>query len=251
MIPGMKRQEPSALVRDVIQTHGGMSLWQGLEALEADISARGLLFAMKRQPVMNHMQVRASTRKPQLDFIDFQRPGQTGEFSGDEEVRIIDGSGKIIDRRTHARSAFRGLRRQFYWDSLDFIYFAGYATWNYLLTPFLFLRDGFSFEPLAPLPGMPGSWAGLRVLFPDDIPTHSRKQDFYFDEERYLRRLDYTAEVIGGWAHAAHICEDYRDFNGLKVATRRRVRPLLFGSNPLPAPILVALDIHDIRLIRG
>ena len=37
------------------------------------------------------------------------------------------------------RAAFRSLRRQLYWDDLDFIYFGGYATWNCLLTPFLFL----------------------------------------------------------------------------------------------------------------
>jgi hypothetical protein len=72
-----------------------------------------------------------------------------------------------------------------------------------------------------------------------------------FDEDRYLRRLDYTAEVIGAWAHAAHLCEDYKDFNGLRISTRRRIRPLFFGSNPLPAPTLVALEIHDIKLIHG
>lgn len=75
------------------------------------------------------------------------------------------------------------------------------------------------------------------------------KQDFYFDKDLYLRRLDYTAEVVGAWAHASHLCRDYRDFNGLKISTSRRVRPLFFGSHPLTAPTLVALEIHDIRLI--
>ena len=246
----MKGYDPPALVRDVIEAHGGRDLWNSLEALEADISAWGLLFTMKRQPAMNRVRVRAMTRKPRFTFLDFPRPGQTGEFIGDEEVRIVDSSGKVIAGRAHPRSAFRGLRRQFYWDTLDFIYFAGYATWNYLLTPFLFLRDGFIFEELVPLPGMPSSWSGLRVIFPNDVPTHSRKQDFYFSEDCCLRRLDYTAEVVGSWAHAAHLCTDYRDFSGLKTATSRRVRPLVAGSNPLPAPTLVALEIHDIQLVQ-
>ena len=81
---------------------------------------------------------------------------------------------------------------------------------------------------------------------PDDLPTHSPKQIFYFDENWLLRRLDYVAEVVGGWAHAAHLCENYQDFNGLMAPTRRRVRPILFGDHPLPGPILVALDIHNI-----
>jgi hypothetical protein len=251
MDSGMKGHDPAALVKDVIEAHGGMALWHGLETLEADISAWGLLFTMKRQPVLDHVRVRASARSPGFTFLDFPRPGQTGQFIGDEEAHVVDSNGKIAAKRLHPRSAFRSLRRQIYWDTLDFIYFAGYATWNYLLTPFLFLRDGFIFEARAALPGMPDSWAGLRVTFPDDIPTHSRKQDFYFDEDYYLRRLDYTAEVIGGWAQAAHLCENYRDFSGLKIAARRRVRPRFFGSNPLPAPTLVALEIHDIKLIYG
>ena len=247
----MKGHDRPALVRAVIEAHGGMALWQGLEALEAEISAWGLLFTMKRLPVLDHVRVRASTRRPRFTFLGFPGPGQTGEFTGDEEVRIVDRTGKTAAKRAQPRSAFKGLRRQLYWDTLDFIYFAGYATWNYLLTPFLFLHEGFSFEELAPLPGMPGTWSGLRVTFPDGIPTHCRKQDFYFDGDHYLRRLDYTAEVVGSWAHAAHLCSDYRDFSGLKAATSRRVLPMLFGSAPLPAPTLVALEIHNIQLIPG
>ena len=54
--------------------------------------------------------------------------------------------------------------------------------------------------------------------------------------------------LMGGWAHAAHFCENYRDFGGLKAPTRRRVRPILFGSSPLPGPILVAIeDEFDVR----
>ena len=113
MDQGMKEHDPAALVKDVIKAHGGMALWRNIKALEADISARGLLFTMKRQPVMNHVRVRASTRRPRFTFLDFPHPGQTGEFRGDEEVRIVDNSGKVVAGRTHPRSAFRGLRDKY------------------------------------------------------------------------------------------------------------------------------------------
>jgi hypothetical protein len=87
----------------------------------------------------------------------------------------------------------------------------------------------------------------LQVTFPADVPTHPRHQIFYFDDDRLLRRIDYTAEVVGGWALAAHLCEEYRTFDGLKAPTRRRVLPLLFGHNPLPGPTLVELEVHQIR----
>jgi hypothetical protein len=70
---------------------------------------------------------------------------------------------------------------------------------------------------------------------------------FYFDEQGLLTRLDYTAEVVGGWAHGVHLREAYRDFGGLKAATKRRVCPILFGERPMPYPDLVALDIDEIR----
>jgi hypothetical protein len=56
---------------------------------------------------------------------------------------------------------------------------------------------------------------------------------------------------LNAWAHAAHFCEDYRDFNGIKAPTRRRVVPILVADKPLPGPILVALDIHHIQPVLG
>lgn len=47
----------------------------------------------------------------------------------EEEVRILDPAGRVMASRLRPREAFRGLRRQFRWDELDFLYFGGYATW--------------------------------------------------------------------------------------------------------------------------
>lgn len=64
-----------------------------------------------------------------------------------------------------------------------------------------------------------------------------------------MKRLDYTAEVVGKRARAVHLCYNYRSFGGLKAPTTRRVYPLMTGVTPLPAPTLIALEIHDIKLI--
>lgn len=132
-------------------------------------------------------------------------------------------------------------------DELDFLYFGGYATWNCLVAPFIFLRPGFKYALLPPLDDPRGKVSRLAATFPPDIPTHSRRQVFYFDEQGLLTRLDYTTEVAGGWARAAHLCENYRDFGGLKAPTRRRVWPLFIGDKPMPFPNLVALDIDEIQ----
>jgi hypothetical protein len=243
----MNDSKTEQIVREVIEAHGGMDRWSGLDALDAEISASGFLFTTKRRPVLNHVRVRAATREPRFTFFDFPLQGQTAELFGNNEVQVRDRGGTILARRNNPRAAFTGLRRQFVWDDLDFIYFAGYATWNYLTTPFLLARKGFEIETLEPLPGALSQFTRLQVIFPEDIPTHSRRQVFYIDEQRLLRRLDYTAEVVGMWAHAAHLCEDFRTFGGITAPTRRRVRPLPFGNMPLPGPVLVKLDVHDIR----
>jgi hypothetical protein len=170
------------IIKGVIEAHGGLALWNSLEALEAEISARGLLFTIKRQSVLNHIRVRASTREPRFAFFDFPQRGQTSELIGNDEVCIVDSDGKVVERRLQPRSAFKGIRRKIYWDKLDFIYFAGYAIWNYLTTPFLFLRKGFQFEILTPLTDDQPTMARMRITFPADIPTHCLTQIFYFDE---------------------------------------------------------------------
>jgi len=234
-------------VHEAIEAHGGMDYWNSLEALDAEISASGFLFTAKQRPVLQRMRMQALTTEPRFFFYDFPKPGLTGELIGNDEVRILDSGGKIIAQRKNPRSAFRSIRRQFFWDDLDFIYFAGYATWNYLTAPFIFLRKGFFIEVLKPLQGALGQFTRLHVTFPPDIPTHCREQIFYLDDQRLLRRLDYTAEVVGCWAHAAHLCEEYQTFDRLKAPTRRRVLPLLFGHKPLPGPTLVELQVHLIR----
>jgi hypothetical protein len=236
-----------SIIEKVIEAHGGASRWRDLEAVEAIISVRGFLFKAKRRPILNRVRVRASTREPQFIFYDYPRTGQKSEFIGNEEVRITGPDNRVVTSRLQPRSAIRRLRRQLYWDALDFTYFGGYATWNYLVTPFLFLRDDFHFEKLEPISSDLEYPLRLQVSFPQDLPTHCKKQIFYFDRKCLLRRLDYTAEVVSRWAHAAHICENYQDFDGFKIPTTRRVLPLLMGNRPLSGPVIVAIDIHEFQ----
>ena len=58
---------------------------------------------------------------------------------------------------------------------------------------------------------------------------------------------DYTAEVVGSWARAAHLSTDFRRFGGLRVSTVRRVYPRGPLGRPRPFPTLVAIDIHDVQ----
>jgi len=236
------------MLANIYDAHGGTTLWRSLTGVEAVLSAGGFLFTTKHVPPLRRVRALADTAAPRFTFFDWPEPGQRGEWIGEDEVRIVASDGTVLARRERPRAAFRGLRRELWWDRLDFLYFAGYATWNYLTAPFLFLTPGFAFEML---PDPADGGVRFAATFPPGVPTHSRRQVFRFAPGGELLRLDYTAEVVGRWAHAAHLCADYRDFGGLRAPTRRRVYPLFHLANPLPFPTLVAIDVHDLRPVRA
>ncbi|HEV3363064.1 MAG TPA: hypothetical protein VG795_02800, partial [Acidimicrobiia bacterium] len=85
----------------------------------------------------------------------------------------------------------------------------------------------------------------LVVRFPPELRTHSPTQVLHIDNEGLIRRHDYTALDFGRWARAWQEVDEYQQFDGLTVATRRRVRPGLWPHRPL----LVWIDVRSVDLI--
>jgi len=108
--------------------------------------------------------------------------------------------------------------------------------------------NGFALREGTPLQQGDEVWRSLVATFPPDIPTHSRQQTFYFDERGWLRRLDYTAEVIYSWAASSNLCADHKRFSGILVPTRRRV-VLRLGQRPLPGLAIVWIKVEEFELI--
>ena len=229
---------------EIIDAHGGQPYWNSLDSIEIEMSASGFLFTAKGVSPLSHVRMTLCTTRPEVSIHDYPAPGLTTRSFGDERVEILDERGNILQQRTRPREAFRRLRRFFRWDTLDFAYFSGYAMWGYMTAPFLFLHEGVGVA-LAGDSGT-GGYTRLAVKFPKTLPVHSTCQDFYFDKEHHLHRLDYTAEVVGPWAKAAHFCESYQRFAGLSLPTRRRVYPKLLFNKPMKWLTLVAIDIHDV-----
>jgi len=234
------------LVEKAIAAHGGRARFEAIREVSLRIRSGGFAFVMRRQRrTIPPFEVRIATREPHAVLSPYLRPGRRGVFERDR-VRIETDDGAPVAERVNPRDAFGSLRHNFRWDDLDLLHFAGYALWNYVAAPFMFTRPGFELTEREPWEEQGQRWRRLRVLFPDDIPTHSREQDFYFDDRGLLRRLDYTAEVFGGWAKAAHYCTEHRQFDGLVVPTRRRVFPRKRNNRSRPFPTLVWLEIEEV-----
>jgi hypothetical protein len=240
----------SGLLREVIDAHGGFAAWHQAHRVRAILSTGGLLFPMRTtRDVFRQTEVVVDLRSPCSELQSFPGPGETGFFEGDR-VWIADRSGKAIAERHHPRAGFRGIRKQLHWDPLDSVYFAGYAVWNYLTTPYLLCRSDVRVEATAPCHDKGRLWRGLAASFPEDLPTHNTRQAFYFDERARLRRHDYHAEVVGPYAVATHYCDDHQTFGSAVFPTRRRVVPRTARGKTLPFPTLVWIHVHEARLER-
>ena len=65
------------------------------------------------------------------------------------------------------------------------------------------------------------------------------------DAAGLLRRHDYTADVIGGWATAANRCLASEVVDDLRFYTRRLVTPRFGDHLVLPGPTLVWIELDD------
>jgi hypothetical protein len=158
--------------------------------------------------------------------VDAATPRTVFQWLGDESddrwiftpnrVWIERRDGTIVEERSDPRAAFAGHVRETPWDRLHLTYFLGYAVWNYLTTPFLFARMGFSTQELEAHVEGRDTWRVLEVTYPDDVPAHTKVQQLYFDDEFMLRRLDYVTDVLGGVA--AHYCYDHVTIDGTHLS---------------------------------
>ncbi len=180
-------------------------------------------------------------------FENYPGRGMQGVFTP-EQVWIERLDGQKQKERAHPREAMNSFRRQIYWDNLDLLYFAGYAVWNYLNTPFLLAMKGVSAREIDPWQENGQTWSRLKVEFPESFPTHGKDQTFYFDGNYLLRRQDYDPEVFASWARAAHYCSDFRTVNGLVFPMSRKVLPRKSDGGSNTFPTLVWIDIKEIHL---
>jgi hypothetical protein len=224
------------LIKAVMAAYGGEALWSTVKTVNATISSGGFAFLTKFQRALRGLRVEVEVSQPRTKLYRGSN-GTVGVFDG-SAVRIEAPEGTVLASRTNAGSLFPGGRRRLWWDRLDQLYFVGYALWNYLAFPALLGRQDITWTAV-------GDWC-LEASFPADIATHCRRQRFHFDPgTALLKQHDYTAEVFGSWAKAAHVILQHRTWNGIPFAAKRRVTPRRSDGSPARWPVLVWIEVND------
>ena len=136
----------NALLRRVLDAHGGVERWKRYTKVEADIVSGGGLFAIKGMP--QDQAVRRMTvwlHEQRASVIPFGAPDQRTMFTPDR-IAIEKLDGALVAERYAPRDSFSGHQMNTPWDPLHRAYFNGVALWTYLTTPFLLAMDGVRVE---------------------------------------------------------------------------------------------------------
>lgn len=234
------------LVQLTIAAHGGFERWRRFQHVSAHLRNGGVLWPLKHQPgVLDDVNVRVALHREWASHSPFLQPNLRTSFEP-HRVAIETTDGRVVEERLQPRDSFMGHGVDTPWDQLQLAYFAGYAMWTYLTTPFLFAMDGVVTEELQPWRENGEMWRRLKVTFPSHVATHSTVQIFYFDTEGLLKRHDYDAEVLGG-TPAAHYAYDYQEFSGILVPTRRRVLGRTPDGTSASDPVIVSIDLSKVE----
>jgi hypothetical protein len=234
----------SKLLSELIEAHGGHSLWSKIEHVEASASVRGGLWARKGWPdALIDTHVRIETRRQVTTYAPFVEEGQTSYFST-ERVAVLSG-GRVLQERSNPREAFNGHSVPTPWDLLHLAYFSGYAMWNYLAAPFMFAYPGISTEEIDPWNDGSTGYRRLKVTFPESFATHCPVQTFHVGQDGLLTRMDYEAVVTGGMP-TAHVMSEYKKFDGIMVPTRRRALARRSDGTADAERVGVLIDLRDI-----
>jgi hypothetical protein len=163
-------------------------------------------------------------------FLEYPEEDHVGVFDkGNVRLERLDGS--VVAKSDDHRQSFHGLAKSRRWTPLDALYFFGYALTHYHSLPFSLLQARLIRARAAATGREPLEI--LEVELPADLPTHCRRQCFYFNEIGCLTRHDYHAEIVGFWARGAHFWNRQVFFNGFPISMDRRVVARV-GSTPVP-----------------
>jgi hypothetical protein len=236
----------NALARLAIDAHGGLDRWRRFESASARLRNGGVLWALKQQDgVLDDVRVRVDLHRVWASHTPFTGPDLRSSFEP-HRVAIERARGEILAEQLQPRESFRGHSVETPWSHLQLAYFAGYAMWTYLNTPFLFAWNGVESEEVEPWEEKGTTWRRLRVTFPDSVPSHSAVQTFFFSSDGLLRRHDYAVDVSGG-SPAAHYVSQHEEVSGIVVPTQRRVFLRRPDGTPTPDPLIVSIDLSEIE----
>jgi len=235
------------LLNLALKAHGDLDRWNKVKAIKVAASITGAIWYVKgKGDFLKNVVLTAETRKERVT-VDFPGHDKRAIFEPNRIV-IETADGTLIEARDNPEESFAGQQRETPWNDVHVVYFVGEALWTYLNTPFLYTYEGFISEEIASIEVEGETWRRLKVTFPDTVKSHTKEQISCFGPDGLLRRHDYTVDILGG-ATGLNYASDYRDVDGIIVPTKRRVYAYEGDYQLVKEPLLVTIDMGEIKLL--
>jgi hypothetical protein len=233
------------LLAFAINAHGGLGRWNRFTKVEADVSIDGAIWYAKQLPrILVDKVFEVATREQHVAVAPYGGKDSRLIYTP-ERVWFEGPDGAVLESRHNPEHAFAGQTAETPWDKFHAGFFAGEALWTYLTLPFLYTYPGFVVEEIEPRRENGETWRSLKATFPDSVTSHTKTQITRFDPDGLMRRHDYTVDILGG-AAGANYTSDYRDFQGIKMPTKRRIYPRDADMQKVPEPLLVSIDFRSL-----
>jgi hypothetical protein len=216
--------DAAAVLERACDHYGGIAAWRALRRIRLiPDQLSGLIPWLKGagQTFRFPSAFEVAPNERRARFLNYPDEQHDGIFENGVVMLVRRDGGGVVASADNHRQSFRGLAIHRRWAPLDALYFFGYALTHYHSLPFTLVESrlirrrtsGSRSDPLSV----------LDVELPVGLPTHCRRQSFYFDRTGRLTRHDYYAEVVGFWAHGAHFWNRQVSFNGFPVSLERHV----------------------------
>src|SRR5579862_487361 len=125
------------LLKFAVEAHGGLEAWNAFTTLEANLTIGGAIWDSKQNPgLLRDVTYNMKTHQEELTITGFSAPNRRIAFVPNRIV-LETLEGQAIESRDNPRTSFAGQTAQSPWDKLHVAYFASYALWTYLNSPFL------------------------------------------------------------------------------------------------------------------
>ena len=236
----------TGLLDQALQAHGGLRRWHETTRLTAHARIAGELWGRRGQPdALTDAHIQMDPHAQHVIFHRYKAPGQRAVFEA-RRAAIEAEDGQVITERADPASAFFGQTTTSAWDDLTLAYSAGFDLWHYLAGPFVLTWPGVQIEEIEPWEEAGEQWRRLTATFPEELVAHAREQTYAFNNAGLLRRFEYAPERAGVPANVNYTAGHHR-FGALVIATRRRMVPLDPDGRSRCDPVLMAVDLLDVR----
>ncbi|RJU03262.1 hypothetical protein D6T65_04055 [Arthrobacter frigidicola] len=238
----------ATLLEQVLEANGGLDRWKNLNTFTARIAYGGPFWEFKGQPdVVGTDLVEASLQEQRTRHTQ-EGTGRVIEYDKkSDRVTVTAADGTLIEELTNPRASFEGYTFETQWTLAQMYYFRSYATWHYLVEPYIFTWPGVETQEVEPWNENGETWRVLSVTFPSSIDTHNTTQLYYFDAAGHLRRMDYQPEVNGN-APGAHYIRGEAEVDGLIIPTKRHIHIRNDDRTPDLSWVLIEIDLSDITI---